>query len=152
MAAGMADELLTTLRLATPATVALAPAMNQQMYRNAATQANLQTLAERGIQLGGRIPAARPAAMWARPGCWIPGTGGTLLPAARRRTAPGRRQAAAHPARPTREALDPVRYISNHSSGKMGYAIAHRPREAGRGGDPHERPGGTGHPAGVTHR
>ena len=53
MAAGMADELLTTLCLATPATIALAPAMNQQMYRNAATQANLQTLAERGIQLWG---------------------------------------------------------------------------------------------------
>ena len=53
MAAGMADELLTTLCLATPATVALAPAMNQQMYRNAATQANLDTLASRGILLWG---------------------------------------------------------------------------------------------------
>lgn len=61
MAAGMADELLTTLCLATPAPVALAPAMNQQMYLNAATQANLKTLASRGILLWGRIPAARRA-------------------------------------------------------------------------------------------
>ncbi len=53
MAAGMADELLTTLCLATPAPVALAPAMNQQMYLNAATQANLKTLASRGILLWG---------------------------------------------------------------------------------------------------
>ena len=53
MAAGIADDLLTTLLLATPAKVAVAPAMNQQMYAHAATQANLQTLAKRGIAIWG---------------------------------------------------------------------------------------------------
>lgn len=61
MAAGMADELLTTLCLATPAPVALAPAMNQQMYLNAATRANLKTPPAAASCCGGRIPAARRA-------------------------------------------------------------------------------------------
>lgn len=72
MAAGMADELLTTLCLATPATVALAPAMNQQMYRNAATQANLQTLAERGIQLWGPDSGSQACGDVGPGRSWIP--------------------------------------------------------------------------------
>ncbi|MFM5359273.1 bifunctional phosphopantothenoylcysteine decarboxylase/phosphopantothenate--cysteine ligase CoaBC [Aeromonas veronii] len=131
MAAGMADELLTTLCLATPAPIALAPAMNQQMYLNAATQANLKTLASRGILLWG--PDAGSQA------CGDVGPGRMLDPL--ELVDRCCQQLAAEPllagvkllltSGPTREALDPVRYISNHSSGKMGYAIARAAREAG---------------------
>lgn len=131
MAAGMADELLTTLCLATPATVALAPAMNQQMYRNAATQANLDTLASRGILLWGPDSGSQA--------CGDVGPGRMLDPLDLVERCC--QQLTAEPllagvkllltAGPTREALDPVRYISNHSSGKMGYAIARAAREAG---------------------
>ncbi|QXW29528.1 bifunctional phosphopantothenoylcysteine decarboxylase/phosphopantothenate--cysteine ligase CoaBC [Aeromonas sanarellii] len=138
MAAGMADELLTTLCLATPAPVALAPAMNQQMYRNAATQANLKTLAGRGILLWGPDSGSQA--------CGDVGPGRMLDPLDLVERCC--QQLAAEPllagvrlllagvrllltAGPTREALDPVRYISNHSSGKMGYAIASAAREAG---------------------
>ena len=104
--------------------------MNQQMYRNAATQANLSDPAERGgLQLWGRILAA--ACGDVGPGRMLdPGTAGTLLPAARRRTAlkAGVRLllTAGRPAK----APDPVRHISNQP-GKMGYAIARAAREAG---------------------
>jgi phosphopantothenoylcysteine decarboxylase / phosphopantothenate---cysteine ligase len=131
MAAGMADELLTTLCLATPAQVAVAPAMNQQMYRNPATQANLQTLASRGILLWGPDSGSQ-ACGDVGPGrmldpldlverCCQQLTVDPLLAGVRLLLTAG----------PTREALDPVRYISNHSSGKMGYAIARAAREAG---------------------
>lgn len=131
MAAGMADELLTTLCLATPAQVVVAPAMNQQMYLNAATQANLQTLASRGILLWGPDSGSQA--------CGDVGPGRMLDPldlvercCQQLTTAPllaGVRLLLT--AGPTREALDPVRFISNHSSGKMGYAIARAAREAG---------------------
>jgi phosphopantothenoylcysteine decarboxylase / phosphopantothenate---cysteine ligase len=131
MAAGMADELLTTLCLATPVQVVVAPAMNQQMYLNAATQANLQTLASRGILLWGPDSGSQA--------CGDVGPGRMLDPldlvercCQQLTTAPllaGVRLLLT--AGPTREALDPVRFISNHSSGKMGYAIARAAREAG---------------------
>ncbi|MGL5293940.1 MAG: bifunctional phosphopantothenoylcysteine decarboxylase/phosphopantothenate--cysteine ligase CoaBC, partial [Aeromonas sp.] len=131
MAAGMADELLTTLCLATPAPIALAPAMNQQMYRNAATQANLKTLASRGILLWGPDSGSQA--------CGDVGPGRMLHPLELVERCG--QQLTAKPllagikllltAGPTREALDPVRYISNYSSGKMGYAIARAAREAG---------------------
>ena len=129
LATGMADELLTTLCLATPAPVALAPAMNQQMYLHAATQANLQTLAQRGVQLWG--PASGTQA------CGDVGPGRMLNPdelvaeCIRFLAKPKLDLRILITAGPTREALDPVRYISNHSSGKMGYAIARAAREAG---------------------
>ena len=150
MAAGMADELLTTLCLATPATVALAPAMNQQMYRNAATQANLQTLAERGIQLWGagfRQPGLRRRGPG--PDAGSPGTGGTLLPAARRRTAPGRRQAAAHRRADPRGARSGALYQQPQLRQD---GLRHRPRRArsGRGGDLVSGPVALTTPAGVT--
>ena len=123
MAAGMGNDLLTTLILATSAPVAIAPAMNQQMYRNIATQENLQTLIRRGYLTWG--PAAGEQA------CGDVGPGRMLEPMelvahCENYFAPkilvGKRVLIT--AGPTREALDPVRYITNHSSGKMGFALA----------------------------
>ncbi len=129
LATGMADELLTTLCLATPAPVALAPAMNQQMYLHAATQANLQLLAQRGVQLWG--PASGTQA------CGDVGPGRMLNPdelvaeCIRFLAKPKLDLRVLITAGPTREALDPVRYISNHSSGKMGFALAAAAAELG---------------------
>ncbi|GHW31235.1 DNA/pantothenate metabolism flavoprotein [Vibrio cholerae] len=123
LAAGMGNDLLTTLILATSAPVAIAPAMNQQMYRNIATQENLQTLIRRGYLTWG--PAAGEQA------CGDVGPGRMLEPMelvahCENFFAPkilvGKRVLIT--AGPTREALDPVRYITNHSSGKMGFALA----------------------------
>lgn len=123
MAAGIADDLLTTLLLATPAKVAVAPAMNQQMYAHPATQANLATLAERQIAIWG--PGKGEQA------CGDVGAGRMLEPhelvelctqSAKPQLLTGKTITIT--AGPTREALDPVRFISNHSSGKMGYALA----------------------------
>ncbi|WP_172527263.1 bifunctional phosphopantothenoylcysteine decarboxylase/phosphopantothenate--cysteine ligase CoaBC [Vibrio cholerae] len=123
MAAGMGNDLLTTLILATNAPVAIAPAMNQQMYRNIATQENLQTLIRRGYLTWG--PAAGEQA------CGDVGPGRMLEPMelvahCENFFAPkilvGKRVLIT--AGPTREALDPVRYITNQSSGKMGFALA----------------------------
>ncbi len=130
--AGMADELITTTCLATEAPIALCPAMNQQMYRNAATQANLASLQGRGYTLWG--PASGSQA------CGEVGPGRMLEPLeiaelasrffatkdvyAEQETQPLAGQSVLITAGPTREAIDPVRYISNHSSGKMGFALA----------------------------
>ncbi len=129
LATGMADELLTTLCLATPAPVVVAPAMNQQMYLHAATQANLQLLAQRGVQLWG--PASGSQA------CGDVGPGRMLNPdelvaeCIRFFAKPKLDLHILITAGPTREALDPVRYISNHSSGKMGFALAAAAAELG---------------------
>ncbi|MBY8237571.1 bifunctional phosphopantothenoylcysteine decarboxylase/phosphopantothenate--cysteine ligase CoaBC [Vibrio fluvialis] len=123
MAAGMGNDLLTTLVLATDAPVVVSPAMNQQMYRNIATQENIATLARRGMQIWG--PAAGEQA------CGDIGPGRMLEPmdlVHRCEDFFGPKPLAGKSvlltAGPTREALDPVRYITNHSSGKMGFAIA----------------------------
>nr|WP_086937822.1 bifunctional phosphopantothenoylcysteine decarboxylase/phosphopantothenate--cysteine ligase CoaBC [Thaumasiovibrio occultus] len=124
IAAGMGNDLLSTLVLATDAPVAVAPAMNQQMYSNVATQHNIKLLSERGFTLWG--PASGEQA------CGDVGPGRMLEPmqlvhAAEEFFADGNALAGvsiAITAGPTREALDPVRYITNHSSGKMGFAIA----------------------------
>ena len=130
LATGRGDDLLTTLVLATDAPIALAPAMNQAMWRDPATQANLQTLLQRDIKIYG--PAAGEQA------CGDIGPGRMLEPteiAARcaecfeRGLLTGRHVLIN--AGPTREAIDPVRYLSNHSSGKMGFALAEAAAEAG---------------------
>lgn len=130
LATGRGDDLLTTLVLATDAPIALAPAMNQAMWRDPATQANLQTLLQRDIKVYG--PAAGEQA------CGDIGPGRMLEPteiAARcaecfeRGLLIGRHVLIN--AGPTREAIDPVRYLSNHSSGKMGFALAEAAAEAG---------------------
>ncbi|MGL4754717.1 MAG: bifunctional phosphopantothenoylcysteine decarboxylase/phosphopantothenate--cysteine ligase CoaBC [Aeromonadaceae bacterium] len=129
MASGMADELLTTLCLATPAPVAVAPAMNQQMYLHAATQQNLQTLAQRGVQIWG--PDAGIQA------CGDVGPGRMLDPlmlvehCVHYLARPTLDLHILITAGPTREPLDPVRFISNHSSGKMGFALAAAAAELG---------------------
>ncbi|MCX2803001.1 phosphopantothenoylcysteine decarboxylase / phosphopantothenate--cysteine ligase [Microbulbifer thermotolerans] len=131
LAAGIADDLLSTLCLASTARLALAPAMNQAMWRHPATAANVQTLRNRGALFWG--PAAGSQA------CGDEGPGRMLEPetlAAEtealfhlNRTLVGRRVAVT--AGPTREALDPVRFLSNHSSGKMGFALAAAAQRAG---------------------
>ncbi|MFC4700711.1 bifunctional phosphopantothenoylcysteine decarboxylase/phosphopantothenate--cysteine ligase CoaBC [Glaciecola siphonariae] len=135
LAHGLADDLLTTLALASKAPMFLAPAMNQQMWAAPATSHNIETLLARGvIQLG---PAAGEQA------CGDVGYGRMLEPheivdslIAHGKTLghePESPESSAQlfagihimiTAGPTREAIDPVRYISNHSSGKMGFAIA----------------------------
>jgi len=124
-AAGMADDLLTATLLATEAPVVLCPAMNDRMYAHPATRSNLQRLAEFGYLVAG--PAVGPLA-------WGEGEGpGRMLEpeeilAHAGRALEGRTPLAGRrvvvTAGPTREAIDPVRYIGNRSSGRMGYEIA----------------------------
>ena len=128
--AGMANDLLSTLCLATSAPIALAPAMNQQMWHAVATQANIATLNERGYHLWG--PGSGEQA------CGDIGLGRMLdvndLVNLSNDFFADKYLQGQHwviTAGPTREAIDPVRYISNHSSGKMGYAIAHAALRAG---------------------
>ncbi|MDK9737772.1 bifunctional phosphopantothenoylcysteine decarboxylase/phosphopantothenate--cysteine ligase CoaBC [Vibrio sp. D404a] len=123
MTAGMGNDLLTTLVLATDAPVAVSPAMNQQMYAHPATQENIATLKRRGCHIWG--PAAGEQA------CGDVGMGRMLEPMqlvhrceAFFQPKPMAGHSVLITAGPTREAIDPVRYISNHSSGKMGYALA----------------------------
>ncbi|WP_243079978.1 bifunctional phosphopantothenoylcysteine decarboxylase/phosphopantothenate--cysteine ligase CoaBC [Pantoea sp. MQR6] len=122
--AGMANDLVTTSCLATAAPIAVVPAMNQQMYRAAVTQQNLQTLHARGLLIWGPDSGSQA--------CGDVGPGRMLDPL----------QIVDHAvqwaspvndlqhinimitAGPTREALDPVRYLTNKSSGKMGFSIA----------------------------
>lgn len=121
---GMANDLLATLCLATDTPILLAPAMNQQMYRQAITQQNLTALLNRGVQLIG--PNSGEQA------CGDVGAGRMSEPSEIFTALCGHFAAqqdligihVAITAGPTREAIDPVRYISNHSSGKMGFAIA----------------------------
>jgi len=126
IAHGLANDLLTTCILASNAPLAIAPAMNQQMYKNIATQANLSTLISRNIHIFG--PNAGEQA------CGDVGPGRMLEPLQLVDAVIGVLATPAPQllkgvkititAGPTREAIDPVRYISNHSSGKMGYALA----------------------------
>jgi phosphopantothenoylcysteine decarboxylase/phosphopantothenate--cysteine ligase len=130
---GLAPDLLSTLCLATTVPVLIAPAMNQAMWAHPAVQANLRLLETRGIRMLG--PAAGDQA------CGDTGMGRMLEPgeiAAAIFAEPAmlRPQLLAGvktviTAGPTREPIDPVRYITNRSSGKMGYAIAAAAREAG---------------------
>ena len=121
---GMANDLLSTICLATSAPILLAPAMNQQMYRQAITQQNLTALSERGIHFVGPNSGFQA--------CGDVGAGRMSEPAEIFESLQSLfavQQDLADlsvtiTAGPTREAIDPVRYISNHSSGKMGFAIA----------------------------
>lgn len=127
IAHGIADDLLTTTALATTAPVFLAPAMNVHMYENAATQANMELLRERGMQF---IEAGSGYLA-----CGDVGRGRLADPddivaavlAGLAEEAPARDLAGKHvliTAGPTVEPIDPVRYLTNRSSGKFGYAIA----------------------------
>lgn len=130
LASGEAGDLLTTLCLATPARLILAPAMNQRMWLNASTQTNASLLLERGIALLGPADGSQA--------CGDVGPGRMLEPlelaelvSQQFTTGALAGKKVVITAGPTREAIDPVRYISNHSSGKMGYALAEAAAEAG---------------------
>lgn len=130
LAQGMANDLLTTLALATQAKLCLAPAMNGMMWRHPATQANLAVLQQRGANIlmpesgslacgemdTGRMPEPASIVDWLAqldmPSLW---QGKKLLITAG----------------PTIEDIDPVRFIANRSSGKMGYALAQAARDMG---------------------
>lgn len=127
---GLANDLLTTLWLASRANKAIAPAMNQQMWAASITQDNIQALKERGISVFG--PAVGSQA------CGDVGAGRMLEAIELAQCCASIFQSAALTGKrvvitagPTREAIDPVRYISNHSSGKMGFALAAACIEAG---------------------
>lgn len=130
LAGGHADNLLSTLWLACQSHKAIAPAMNQAMWADAATQRNIALLAEGGAQVFG--PAAGEQA------CGDVGLGRMLEAVQLADAAEALFQSGLLDgvkllitAGPTREAIDPVRYISNHSSGKMGYALARAAANAG---------------------
>ncbi|MFL0811155.1 MAG: bifunctional phosphopantothenoylcysteine decarboxylase/phosphopantothenate--cysteine ligase CoaBC [Agarilytica sp.] len=130
LAAGEGSDLLSTLCLATDAPLALAPAMNQGMWHSAATQENIVTLRGRGTHLFGPDSGGQA--------CGDVGPGRMLEPIALVQACAqifdSGALAGKHvmiTAGPTREAIDPVRYISNHSSGKMGYALAKAAVDAG---------------------
>jgi len=129
LAAGLADDLLTTLILATTAPVHLAPAMNHRMWGHPATRENLTRLQERGVAIVGPAEGDQACGEWG-PGRMLEPS--EILEALVLRTdaaLAGRRVIVT--AGPTREALDPVRYIGNRSSGRMGYALARSLRARG---------------------
>ena len=128
---GLADDLLSTLCLATEAPIAVAPAMNRRMWLHPATQDNVAALARRGVlfigpgegdQACGETGPGRmqePEAIAEQASQWLSGRGALAG------------VAVLVTAGPTREPLDPVRFISNHSSGRMGYALAEAASAAG---------------------
>jgi phosphopantothenoylcysteine decarboxylase / phosphopantothenate---cysteine ligase len=127
---GFADDLLSTLCLAADAPVILAPAMNQQMWLNSVTQENVEKLKTRGISIIG--PAEGQQACGENgPGRMLEAEEIALLIATSFETNILTGSRILVTAGPTREAIDPVRYISNRSSGKMGYAMAMAATEAG---------------------
>ncbi len=125
LAMGMANDLLSTLCLASTAPIAIAPAMNLQMWANAATQDNIQQLKQRDFTILGPDKGEQA--------CGETGLGRMLEPLQlaaeckrfdqnNKLTLAGKKILVT--AGPTQEAIDPVRYLSNHSSGKMGFEIA----------------------------
>jgi len=141
MATGLANDLATTLLLASSAPVIVCPAMNQQMYAHAATKHNLNVLTQRGVAICG--PASGEQA------CGDIGLGRMVEPsfivetcvqhfAVAQDVSPTvialpiwKGKTITITAGPTREGIDPVRYISNHSSGKMGFALAQAAEQLG---------------------
>ena len=130
LAAGSADNLLTTICLATEAPVVLAPSMNQAMWNDAATQANCDILRKRNIKLIGPDEGSQA--------CGDVGPGRMSEPAdIVSRLSRGGKSGPLEGLRvmvtagPTREAIDPVRFVSNRSSGKMGFAVARAAADAG---------------------
>lgn len=130
LAQGLADDLLSTLCLATRSPLCIAPSMNQAMWADANTQHNLQTLQQRGVNIFG--PASGSQA------CGETGAGRMLEPlqlvdelSCIFQSGALQNKNVLITAGPTFEAIDPVRFIGNRSSGKMGYALAQAAIEAG---------------------
>jgi len=123
-AQGIANDFLSTLYLATTATVVVAPAMNVEMWKHAATQANLEILRQRGVRI------VEPGKGYLA--CGMTGAGrlaeNEVIVAAVMEALGAAQDLAGETvlvtAGPTREKIDPVRYLTNRSSGRMGYAIA----------------------------
>jgi phosphopantothenoylcysteine decarboxylase / phosphopantothenate---cysteine ligase len=128
---GMADSLLATVCLASSAPIAVAPAMNRLMWSNAATQANVAQLRARGVHVFGPDSGSQA--------CGEVGEGRMMEPAdiaaatfaVLPAEGPLKGRKVLITAGPTRECIDPVRFISNRSSGKMGYAVAQAARDRG---------------------
>ncbi len=134
LAMGMADDLLATVCLATSAPVMVAPAMNQQMWAHPAVQLNVQTLSDMGYEMiepdsgvqacgdvgAGRLP--EPEVLLRRV---LNFKAKLMIP----QSLTGKKVTIT--AGPTVEAIDPVRFLSNHSTGKMGFALARACRDAG---------------------
>lgn len=137
IAHGMADDLLTTICLATNSPIVIAPAMNQAMWANAITQKNLDALTQHGMtvlspdvgeQACGEVGAGRMPEPQSIVNALLDMTADVALTVSSLDLT-GKRILIT--AGPTREAIDPVRFLSNHSSGKMGFAIADAAANAG---------------------
>jgi phosphopantothenoylcysteine decarboxylase/phosphopantothenate--cysteine ligase len=131
LATGRADDLLSTLCLATEAPIVIAPAMNRIMWANKATQANVQTLIARGVRVLGPGSGSQACGEIGEGRMWEPAqlAASVLDPPVNAGLLTGLNVLIT--AGPTRERLDPVRYLTNRSSGKMGFAVATAAREAG---------------------
>ncbi len=151
LAHGLADDFLTTMYLAFTGRVVLAPAMNNNMWTHPATQENLAALRQRG-----HIIVEPEEGLLA---CGTTGPGRLAEPERIAEVVAGLSRHSNNLARdlegetvlitagPTQEPLDPVRFISNRSSGKMGYALAEAAAAARRASDPGLGPGATGRAA-----
>jgi phosphopantothenoylcysteine decarboxylase / phosphopantothenate---cysteine ligase len=131
LAVGRADDLLTTLCLATEAPIVIAPAMNRVMWANKATQANVAALIARGVRFLGPASGNQACGEIGAGRMWEPNllAASLLEPPVNAGLLTGLNLLIT--AGPTRERIDPVRYLTNRSSGKMGFAIAAAAREAG---------------------
>ncbi|MFQ5644330.1 MAG: bifunctional phosphopantothenoylcysteine decarboxylase/phosphopantothenate--cysteine ligase CoaBC [Thiogranum sp.] len=148
LAQGRADDLLAAICLASEAPLLVAPAMNQAMWRHAATRDNVQCLRQRDVQLCGPDTGEQA--------CGDVGPGRMLSPQDLQQAlsdsfASGRLAGlkVVITAGPTREAVDPVRFLGNRSSGKMGYAVARAARDAGADVELVSGPVALAAPAGV---
>ncbi len=153
MAQGLADDFLTTLLLAATAPVLIAPAMNDEMFADPQTQDNLERLRRRGVAIIGPEIGALAEGPSERPGRMTePDT--ILAHAARMIRGHGRLagRRVVVTAGPTRESIDPVRVVTNRSSGKMGYRIAEAAWERGADVVLISGPVALGPPVGVTVR
>jgi phosphopantothenoylcysteine decarboxylase/phosphopantothenate--cysteine ligase len=134
LAHGLADDLLATLCLASDVPITVAPAMNRLMWANAATQANVAVLRSRGVTVLGPAEGDQacgetgPGRML-EPDAIVEAVVGGRISTATASTLAGRKVVVT--AGPTRERIDPVRFITNRSSGKMGFAVAEAARDAG---------------------
>ena len=131
MAQGLADDVLTALLLARTAPLLLAPSMNDEMFAQAATRANLETLNQRGVAFVGPEAGSLAEGPSDRPGRMSEPE--TILAHAARLVSRGglKGKRVVVTAGPTREPIDPVRVVSNRSSGKMGYRVAEAAWERG---------------------
>lgn len=129
VAHGLADDLLSTCVMATAAPVYFAPAMNDQMYANPLVQRNIQLLREAGYRFVDPVVGHLACGISGKGKMASPEQIAAVLDALREQDLQGMRIVVT--AGPTREALDPVRYLTNHSSGKMGYAIARQAASRG---------------------